>query len=243
MKNWLWLFLLFPFFLFSQRSAFNIHIDSISSTDIPNGERKYKLVFSLHNSSKKPVSILLRPTQFSSIQYGSMTNSVHYKIYEDDRALDLGDAFDRPDRDRRQRITIDVSDPDKIEAAKKQLRENFHISESAIEEYIKTGTVKDSTIRYRERDILSEITTLKPGETQLFEQIFFWDKQPYFKYDENEFYLDFNKPHYIELVVMSTREPFKNQMSGEDFAKLEAIPNFLSGVFVSNRVIIDFSKQ
>lgn len=233
--------MLFPMIASAQNAVFEIKIDSISATNIQNGERKYQLFFTLSNSGKKTISFLLRPTQFSSIQYGSMSNSVHYKIYEEQRPLDLGDAFERIDEANPKRVSIDVSDLDKIELAKKQLRETLHISENAIEEYIRTGTVKDSTIRYREREILSEIITLKPGETKSYKQIFFWDRKPYFKYDENEFYLDQKKGHYLELVVMSMREPFKTQMPDEDFRKLMAIPDFLTGVFMSNRVLIDFS--
>lgn len=235
------LLLLLSTLSFGQKSGFGIKIDSISSADNEHGERKYKLYYHVFNSGKKTVSVLLKPTHFSSIQYGSLSNAVHYRIYEENKPLDLGDAFDRAGAPNSRRIEIDVSDPDKIENSKKILRDNFTMTEAQIDEYIRSGIVKDSTITYRKRDILSEILTLKPAESREFSQVFFWDRQPYFKYDENEFYLDTQKQHYIELVVMSVRDAFRSKMPAEDFEKLNAWPDFVTGVFVSNRVLIDFS--
>ncbi|NUY80605.1 hypothetical protein HUK80_06840 [Flavobacterium sp. MAH-1] len=226
----------------AQKPSLQIAIDSISHTDIQNGERKYKLHFHLHNPAKKPISFLLKPNNFSSIQYGSMSNSVHYKIYEENQALDLGDAFDRYDSNSKsKRVEIDASDPDKIEIAKKMLRENFTMTETQIDEYIRYGKIQDSTITYKKRDVLSEVLTLKPGETKSYSQVFFWDKELYFRYDENEFYIDPKKQHYLELVVLSMREPFKSQMTADDYKKLETMPDFVSGVFTSNRILIDFT--
>jgi len=115
------------------------------------------------------------------------------------------------------------------------------LTDEQVDDYIKAGKFNDSTIAFHRRAILSEIFELKPGESKAFSQVVFWDKNPYFTYSENEFFLDQKKPHYLELIVLCTRDAFQGQMSPEDFAKLRAIPNFATGVFVSNRVPIDFS--
>jgi hypothetical protein len=237
------LILLFAIGATAQNASLKISIDSISWSDTSKGERKFKLYYRIENTGKKPVSVLLNPEhRLSSIQYGSLSNVVHYKLYEEDKALDLGDAFDRFDYyTRSRRIEIDKSDPDKMDLARRQLKEYFQMSDAAVEEYLKSGNSGDSAIVFRKRNILSEVFTLQPNESRSYQQTLFWDKRLYFKYDENEFYIDANKKHYLELIAISMREPFQNQMSKDDFAKLLAVPNFASGVFTSNRVLVNFS--
>jgi hypothetical protein len=83
---------------------------------------------------------------------------------------------------------------------------------------------------------------LKPNETKNFQIITFWDKQRYFKIDENEYYLDENEKYEFELSLYLDKLNRKEKLTEEEFTKIKNDENFIEGRFSSNKKKINFGE-
>jgi hypothetical protein len=83
---------------------------------------------------------------------------------------------------------------------------------------------------------------LKPNETKNFQIITFWDKQRYFKIDENEYYLDENEKYEFELSLYLDKLNRKEKLTEEEFTKIKNDENFIEGRFSSNKMKINFGE-
>jgi hypothetical protein len=90
--------------------------------------------------------------------------------------------------------------------------------------------------------IMKSIIKLKPKESKFYSAEVIWDKKRYFKIDDNEFYLNEDMPHFIELTINLMKEEFKDKIINEEFEKIIINPNFISGWFISNKVEINFKE-
>lgn len=237
------LLLLSGCFALAQQKALEIKIDSITAKDTEDGERKFVVNYHLKNNGPDKISLLLKPTAFSSISFGSLQNVPFYKIYENENFMDLGYVFEREGKGLNSgHISLDWKDPAKKQKIKNELRDTYHFPDSLIEEYERLGYIT-TAVAHKDRNIFDELLGLEPFESKSYEVFFFWDKDPYFAYDEHEYLLDTKSKHYIEFTIISMQEQFQNQLKEDEFSRLMAIPHFAVGIFTSNKIEINFSEE
>ena len=92
------------------------------------------------------------------------------------------------------------------------------------------------------KTIKSSIITLKPKETTSYTKTLYWDKKRYFKIENNEFYLDEIKPHYIEFTITLTDNDFKKNLYSKNSEELLKNLKFIKGWFTSNKMKINFRE-
>jgi hypothetical protein len=210
-----WLLIFICHFAFAQQKALEIEIDSVHSNETVHGQRKFVIYYHLANTADNPISLLLKPQDFSCISSGSLQNKPFYSIYENEKFMDLGPVFGRIDTNSK-------------------LGNNSHDWKEVD---------KNDGFPAKKQSVLNDLLTLSPHETKLYEIVFLWNKDPYFKNDDDEFFLDPNQKHYIEFTIISLQEQFKGIITDAEFDSLMKIPNFVTGVFTSNKMEINFSEQ
>lgn len=93
----------------------------------------------------------------------------------------------------------------------------------------------------KKRKIVVQI--LNPNEELECSIVFNWDKNRYFYRDPNEYYLAENAKHYFEITLVALKEEFKDKIDEAVYNKLINDPNFIKGVFVSNKVEINLKPD
>lgn len=83
---------------------------------------------------------------------------------------------------------------------------------------------------------------LNPNQELECSFVFNWDKKRYFYSDPNEYYLDENTKYYFEITLVALKEEFKDKIDEVLYKKLINDPNFIKGVFVSNKVEINLQN-
>jgi hypothetical protein len=101
---------------------------------------------------------------------------------------------------------------------------------------------RDDNWIYTNQKLLQSLVYLKPNETKNFQIITFWDKQRYFKIDENEYYLDENEKYEFELSLYLDKLNRKEKLTEEEFTKIKNDENFIEGRFSSNKMKINFGE-
>ena len=92
------------------------------------------------------------------------------------------------------------------------------------------------------KTIKASIITLKPREKISYTKILYWNKTRYYKIDENEFYLDEIKPHYIEFSITLTDDDFSKNLYSKNSEALLQNLHFIKGWFTSNKLEINFKE-
>jgi hypothetical protein len=85
--------------------------------------------------------------------------------------------------------------------------------------------------------------TLQPSQIENFEATFNWNKNRYYYLEPNEYYLDENAKHYFEFTFVALKEEFKDRIDEDLYAKIKDDPNFIKGVFISNKVEINLKPD
>jgi hypothetical protein len=254
--------LLLPFLGETQNVPLEFRIDSITSADTTT-ERKFTIHYHLSNLTNDKLSFFLKPDGIIPNTGGSMSNFPYYKIYEGDKFLNLGTAFNRPDRNdpNPQRVRYDYADPQRNEDNIKSLRENFVVTDAMVDELRKTGKISTTEelsdslmvevekgnhrpkagLQFRERKVIEDLFILQPKETRSFTKTLYWNKDRYFFHDPEEFYLSDTAKHYLELTIVLLKEAFKDKLTEEEYTAIMADEHFIKGVYFSNKAEINFN--
>lgn len=243
------LFLLLRFLSFSQ--PLSVEITSIASRDSLDYQREFKLTYLIKNNTADTLKLFLKSSYLSSNQDNQAGKFAYYKIYEDDLFLDIGTIFST----KGKRITINRFSFNDLDENKSKedfentyidfLRQHYHTSRDAIDKIYKEegfeGLIKFEGKMYMEQIEKKKIEyqVLEPNQKVECMATFYWDKKRYYFKDPNEYYLDENAKHFLEITLVALKEEFKSQIETELYAKIKDDPNFIKGVFVSNKVEIN----
>lgn len=232
------LFLFFFLIPLAISAQIELKIDAITSIDSIPSERKFTVNYHIQNTTDKEISFVLFPKSFNPNRRGSMSQGIVYKIYQNEEFLDFEDVFTNK----------------KMEAFKKAMDEAKTQEESTaiLKVFLKNEVHMDfDSIKSNDEKILSiedkkiikaAIISLKPKEKISYTKTLYWNKTRYYKIEDNEFYLDEIKPHYIEFTITLTDDDFtKNLYSKNSEALLQNI-HFIKGWFTSNKVEINFKE-
>ncbi|WP_432672027.1 hypothetical protein [Flavobacterium sp. SM2513] len=240
-------FLLISNFLFAQ--PLTLTIESITSKDSLPNQREFKLKYFIKNNTSDTLHFFFLPKNISPSTGGSLTKEIYYKIYENDNFIEIGLAFNQ--------VTLEKSEFD-FEGATQTQKDSLIIVyfakkvEEDVDKLLKifkekgTAGLLDSSNDYiqkiyKKRD--NYYHTLLPNQREDFEAVFQWNKDRYYYNEPNEFYLDDNAKHYFEITLVALKEEFKDKLDAELYNKIMKEPNFIKGVFVSDKVEINFNSK
>lgn len=234
--------LLFAFPVFSQTQLLDIKIDAITSKDTIDNEREYTINYHIENKIANEVSFFLKPTSLIPAHYGSMGTSTLFKLYQENEILENDDILDYnlkkniitpPDfsfiKDEKQRAL----------ERRKFFKENYNIDLDSIS--IK-NTDLDLQLKNTNKNLMNSICLLQPKEVKKYSYTFYWDKTRYYKQGVMEYYLNEKSKFYMEFLLVLMKEHYKDKLLPEEFIKIMNNKNFIQGVYVSNKVEIDFGE-
>lgn len=247
MRIFSFLFFMTSCVLFGQ--PLTLTIDSIISKDESDKERVFTVKYNLKNNTSDTLHFFFLPKDISPSTGGSLTKEIYYKIYENKNFIEIGSVFnqftsEKADFDFEGATQIQKDSMIIVYFAKKVEEEPAKL----LKIYKEKGTagLLDSSNDYiqkiyKKRD--NYYHTLLPHQKEEFEANFHWDKSRYYYNEPNEFYLEENAKHYFELTLVTMKEEYKDQVDAAIFDKIMKEPHFIKGVFVSNKVEIDFNTN
>lgn len=247
------LFLLLRFLSFSQ--PVSVEITSITSGDSLDYQREFKLTYLIKNNTADTLKLFWKSGYLSSNQDNQTAKFAYYKIYEGDLFLNIGTIFStKGKRIASNRFSYSELDENKSKEDFENtyidfLRKNYQTSRDAIDKIYKEegfeGLVKFEGKMYMEKIEKNKIhyQVLNPNQKVECTATFNWDKKRYYFSDPNEYYLDENAKHFLEITLVALKEEFKSQIDTELYAKIKDNPNFIKGVFVSNKVEINLKPD
>jgi len=218
-------------------------LKTVESTD--DAERKYELIYTVTNLTDRRLSFFFRPVGFG----GSMSNRPYYKCYQNNEYLDSGRLLNTYSKNsyKIDATTLNLegkSQKEQDSIVLKYLKEKVRFEGDSIKTKI-SGTRIDfeGFLQGNHEDrLLKQIYTIEPGTTITHTEHLYWNKERYFTVDPHEYYVDEHGKHEFEITMVLMKQPFKDQLPIKKFEEIMADNNFIKGVFVSNKIPIDFGK-
>jgi hypothetical protein len=244
MRLFYFLFLI-SFSVLAQNPKLGVTITSITTEDISASNSEYHINYQIENKTSEELSFFLLPNALIANTASSLSLYPVYRMYQNGVHEDMdGPFFEYETDEELEYAKID----DKSSDEAKKLIKSFQTKQAiiAMDIYKKYkdngGTSTDFQWVFYRQKLLNNIITLKPKETKSFTIKTLWNKNRFIKNDDLEFYLDENNTIEIELILDLKTNLFKDQLSEEDLAKINANANFIRGEFVSNKMKIDFKE-
>jgi hypothetical protein len=235
-------YLLLFFISFSGYSQIEIKINTINSFEISPKKRKFVIDYQISNKENKEIKFFLLPHSLIANSASYLTLFPVYKIYLNGVFEDVDGPFYETFFGEQNDIDQIINEEDKkkqIEILTSKLEEEY---KNIIANYKSDRVNRDDNWIYTNQKLLQSIVYLKPNETKNFQIITFWDKQRYFKIDENEYYLDENEKYEFELSLYLDKLNRKEKLTEEEFTKIKNDENFIEGRFSSNKMKINFGE-
>jgi hypothetical protein len=208
-----------------QSQPLSVSIDSIVTDDSNPKERKFTISYSISNRTDDKITFFFKPHALTSSVRSSGTNAPCYVIYSEDEVMNVPAI-----------LQTKINDEDNLALHKGKHEEHIKkimaAPKDSIEQYIRKNTSDR---------LMQDVYSLNPKEVKKICQVFLWNKNRYHKLEDNEYYIDENKHHYIKIFVTLLREHYKDQLTATDFDKIMTDPNFIKGVFISNKMEINFN--
>lgn len=237
------LLLFFSSFLFAQNPIIDLKIDSIEVADSID-ERKYIVNYHIENRSEKKISFLLNTSNNDSL-YGVKLNSIKCNLYQDSILVKNYYFMKNYDylvylkfiKGLRNSKTDSEEEAIKNDPEFKKLKIHPIYLEKIIEkrepDYKKLRLFENNTI-------YKTLKTLEPNETQHYQLILYWNKERYFKSEENEYYLEANSNYTLELTFSTHDFDYLYFDSTEGFDYDKSL--FFNSETISNKATFHFDE-
>lgn len=223
-------------FSLSISAQIELKIDAISSKDSIPTERKFIVNYHIENLTDQEVIFSLYPTSIETNRRASMSKGIAYKLYQDQDFLDLEGVFSNTKVNGYRKAMLEAKTKEEKDIlVRKYLEEQKKInldSKSKIDE--------NEWLLEKGKNFSKSIIILQPKEKRSYSKTLVWNKTRYYKIEENEYYLDEHKPHYIEFSINLMKEYFKDYVEAKEYQEIVNNPRYIKGWFTSNKVEIDF---
>ena len=97
-------------------------------------------------------------------------------------------------------------------------------------------------IRDRNYDLNQSEITLQPKEIKSYIIKTNWNKKRYYNQDDIEYYLDEKDTFDFELVLDLKKTLFEHELSTTEYNVIKNNPNFIQGIYTSNKMRINFGE-
>lgn len=238
MKIAYYIILFIPFLFFSQNKPLKLNLISVTSKDTIKEERKFVIDFSIENTTNKEISFFLNPDIFSPAHQNSLQPYVFYKLFQNDVELAIDGVFE-------EKIFQFPSFPDLRNITDETLKQQL------VEEYLKkrrelTGETSPKSMeeinKSRSQRLMSSIVILKPFQKKNFSKTLFWNKERYYVINNTENYLDEKANYEIQLMLIILKDELFKDLSREDLSSIKTFPDFIQGVFITDKMKINLAE-
>ncbi|MGV9003312.1 hypothetical protein [Flavobacterium sp.] len=246
MKHLKHLFFILPVLFFGQNKSLNINIVSVTSVDSIPEERKFTIRYSIENTTDIEVSFFLEPERLFPAHSNAMATGIFYKLFQEKEELIINGIFLNkkfkkidgfPD------FSKFSTDDEREKAMQNYMEEYMKKENDSIQKFTKNGVTEIEAHKIKSSSTLLKVVySLKPKETKTYSTEWYWDKKRYFKRDEFEYYLNEKSSFYLQFYLFLMKEQYQNKLTTADYEKLMKIPNFLKGVYQSEKVEINLKE-
>ena len=231
-------FFLYVTSIFGQNQQIELKIDSIASLDSIPTERKFTINYHIENLTDKEVSLFLYPKNLTPNLRASQSKTVNYKIYQENELLDIEDVF----KNKKIATFFKKLEEAKTQKEKDSLLTIFLKKEMNMDYQTMIPKDEKELLKHEKELVLNSIISLKPKEKILYTKTLNWDKTRYYKIVDNEYYINEDKPHFIELSINLDKVGSNYNLEPEEFEKITDKMNFIQGTFTSNKMEINFKE-
>ncbi len=232
------LYYLLFFISCSVSAQIELKIDHISFLDSIPTERKFTINYHIENLTDKEVSFFLYPKTLTPNLRASQSKTIIYKIYEETDLLDIEDVFNNKKRE----AFIKKLEEAKTQKEKDSLLSIFFKKEMNMDYQAMINKDEKELLKHEKELVLNSIISLKPKEKILYTKTLNWDKTRYYKILDNEYYINEDKPHFIELSINLDKVGYNYNLESEEFEKITSQMNFVQGTFTSKKMEINFKE-
>lgn len=197
-------------------------INSINRTENKfKTEYTYEINYSVKNISSQDISFFLNKNKIESNEYGSLSNAVIYRLYQDHNTINAP-VFNKP------------KELNPIEKEKQKAEMQIKI-DSLMKEAQSYKNTTEFTLDYRKKQLLSQVMILKPGEICTMSYNLNWNKLRNISYLDTEYYLEESSKYYLDFSIYLLKKPFEKYFTGEDKKRIIDNDNFIEGNYTSEK--------
>lgn len=246
MRLFTFLLLFLNLAVFSQ--PISIKIDSVTSKDSVDYEREFKLTYHVINNTPDTLKLFFNPNGLIPSTAGSMSKNPYYKIYENEHFIQIGGIFKTKNKEISDFLGNDNEVKTQAEMEEKFVEFISYRYKTPLDSLMKVYKEKgfDYVLNYQKDKVAlflkeerNQYQALGPNEKLECSATLYWDKKRYFYIEPNEYYLDQNAKHFLEITLVALKEDFKGKIDDAFYEQIVKDPNFIKGVFVSNKVEIN----
>ena len=216
------------FFLFislcsnAQNTDIEVQIDSITNKDPSTSERIFTVHYHIKNKTKSLISLVLNTNELRSNMYNSSSWIPSYRLFQEKNMIETNSVFDSK----------------KSAAILKKIMQDLENNRKGLADYL-LKKQKELEIKTSKK-IIESIVKFQANETKTFSATLSWDKNRYQKFEDNEYFLDHNTKHYLDLFLYFNKEELTSSLLPEDLKIILDDPTIATGWIYTNKVEINF---
>lgn len=206
----------------AQTTEVAVQIDSITHIDPSPNERLFTVHYSVTNKTKDVISLILNTRSIKPNMYNHSSWIPSYRLYQEENVVETNSIFNSKKND----------------AALKQLIQALEENRKDLADFLakQTEEIKQKT----RKEILESVLQFQGNETKKFTANLSWDKNRYHKFEDNEYYLNNNDTHFLDLFLYFNKHELASNLLAEDLKNILETPNLISGWITSNKFPINF---
>lgn len=208
----------------AQNTDIEVQIDSITHHDPSSSERIFTIHYHIKNKTESLISLVLNTKELRSNMYNSSSWIPSYRLFQEKNMIETNSVFDSK----------------KSDAVLKKMMQDLENNRKGLADYL-LNIQKESKIKTSKK-IIESIVKFIANETKTFSATLSWDKNRYQKFEDNEYFLDQNSKHYLDLFLYLNKEELTSTLLSEDLKIILDDPTIATGWIYTNKVEINFKK-
>ena len=206
----------------AQNTDIEVQIDSITHHDPSFSERIFTIHYHIKNKTESLISLVLNTKELRSNVYNSSSWIPSYRLFQEKNMIETNSVFDSK----------------KSDVVLKKMMQDLENNRKGLADYL-LNIQKESKIKTSKK-IIESIVKFIANETKTFSATLSWDKNRYQKFEDNEYFLDQNSKHYLDLFLYLNREELTSTLLSEDLKIILDDPTIATGWIYTNKVEINF---
>lgn len=228
------LLFLFTSILFAQNAPLKLTLLAVISKDSIPTERIFTINYSLENQTSQKLEFFLSPQVLTSNVSGALENFPYFTILEEAEMINANGILAGNFDDSLPKDLINLLKKAKSEDDRSKIYGTYFLRR------FQDDSIPEKKHKRERKELLDQLFSMQPNETKTFSVRCTWHKDRYFTHSDIEYYVDEKAKHYIQLTINLFKEPFKDRLETDEFTAMMNNKNFISGVFTSNKMEINF---
>ena len=208
----------------AQNTDIEVQIDSITHHDPSSSERIFTIHYHIKNKTESLISLVLNNKELRSNMYNSWSWIPSYRLFQEKNMIETNSVFDSK----------------KSDVVLKKMMQDLENNRKGLADYL-LNIQKELKIKTSKK-IIESIVKFIANETKTFSATLSWDKNRHQKFEDNEYFLDQNSKHYLDLFLYLNKEELTSTLLSEDLKIILDDPTIATGWIYTNKVEINFKN-